>query len=125
MFEAQITGIHPSVAFHQLFISLLSNLFVVSCNGLSAQSGTKRLPKLIYTPSLLPDKELNRKLTELSLPVTGNRQVNRGLFSKIHCVYVEVVSQTRVKRHQEFTLMYNAECDKENPRTSIVQCIVL
>lgn len=67
-----------------------------SCS-LGAQS-TKRLPKLIYTPSLLPDKELNRKLTDLGLPVTGNRQI-------------------RVKRHQEFTLFYNAECDKENPRT--------
>ena len=25
-----------------------------------------------------------------------------------------------MKRHQDFTVWYNAECDKENPRTSTV-----
>eukprot|EP00118_Oscarella_pearsei_P006491 m.29413 g.29413 ORF g.29413 m.29413 type:complete len:523 (+) comp31166_c0_seq3:190-1758(+) len=58
----------------------------------------KRLPKLVYTPALLSDKALNKKLVEVGLPTTGNRQ-------------------TKIKRHRDFTIAYNAELDHENPRS--------
>ncbi|XP_072050560.1 uncharacterized protein [Amphiura filiformis] len=55
----------------------------------------KPLPKLVY--NLMSDKDIRKKLKEFNLPHQGNKQV-------------------MVKRLQEFTLLYNAECDSDSPR---------
>lgn len=72
-----IHPIVPPIVHVPIVITNLSLTFSSSSRGV--KNGMKRLPKLIYTPSLLPDKELNRKLTDLGLPLTGNRQVDRTL----------------------------------------------
>ncbi|KAK7493595.1 hypothetical protein BaRGS_00015107 [Batillaria attramentaria] len=55
----------------------------------------KPLPKLVY--NLMPDKDIRRRLKELGLSTQGDRQ-------------------TLIKRHHEFTLFHNADCDSVTPR---------
>ncbi|XP_002730542.1 E3 ubiquitin-protein ligase RAD18-like [Saccoglossus kowalevskii] len=57
----------------------------------------KTLPKLVY--NLMSDKDLKKKLKEYNLSVQGSRQV-------------------LIKRIQEFTLLYNSQCDSENPKSA-------
>ena len=56
----------------------------------------KPLNKLVYT--LLSNTDLKRKMKEHGLSIKGERQ-------------------TLVKRHQEFTMMYNSECSKPKPKS--------
>ena len=62
-----------------------------------ASPQVKRLPKLVF--SIMNDKQLRKLLKEYHLPTQGKRDV-------------------LLKRIKEFTLLYNAECDALNPRTS-------
>ncbi|XP_076447739.1 uncharacterized protein LOC143284692 [Babylonia areolata] len=55
----------------------------------------KLLPKLVY--NLLSDKDLRKRLKDLGLTAKGDRQV-------------------LIKRHHEFTLYHNADCDSIAPR---------
>lgn len=56
----------------------------------------KPLNKLVYT--LLSNTDLKRKMKEHGLSIKGDRQ-------------------TLVKRHQEFTIIYNSECSKPKPKS--------
>ncbi|CAL4145340.1 unnamed protein product, partial [Meganyctiphanes norvegica] len=55
----------------------------------------KNMAKLVY--SLLSDKQLRQKLKEVGLNNQGDKQ-------------------TLMRRHQRYTVLYNAECDLERPR---------
>ncbi|XP_022791441.1 E3 ubiquitin-protein ligase RAD18-like isoform X2 [Stylophora pistillata] len=57
----------------------------------------KPLPKLVY--NVMSDKELLRRLKEWNLSTKGNRS-------------------TLIKRHQEFVMLYNSQCDSERPMTA-------
>ena len=63
----------------------------------SSSPRLKRLPKLVF--NIMNDKQLRKQLKEYHLPTQGKRDV-------------------MMKRLKEFTLLYNAECDALNPRTS-------
>ena len=54
------------------------------------------MAKLVY--NLMSDKELRKRLKEIGLPCQGDRQA-------------------MIKRHHEFTLIYNTQCDSENPQS--------
>ena len=54
------------------------------------------MPKLVY--NLMRDAELRRRLNEVGLPASGDRS-------------------TLIRRHQELTLLYNAESDSLNPKS--------
>ncbi|XP_046840165.1 E3 ubiquitin-protein ligase RAD18-like [Xenia sp. Carnegie-2017] len=58
--------------------------------------GRKPMNKLVY--KLLSNTELKRKMKEHGLSIKEDRQ-------------------TLVKRHQQFTIMYNSECGKEKPKS--------
>ncbi|XP_070559894.1 E3 ubiquitin-protein ligase RAD18-like [Ptychodera flava] len=64
--------------------------------SLRSSGKRKPLPKLVHT--LMSDKDLRKKLKEYNLSVLGNRQA-------------------LVKRLQEYTLLYNSQCDSENPKS--------
>lgn len=53
------------------------------------------MAKVVYT--LLTQAELKRRLRECQLSTQGTKE-------------------QMIKRHQEFLLIYNAECDSQNPR---------
>ncbi|CAH1782603.1 unnamed protein product [Owenia fusiformis] len=55
----------------------------------------KRLPKLVYT--LIKDKDLKKRLQNEGLSTQGDRKA-------------------MIKRHHEYTLLYNSECDAASPR---------
>lgn len=57
----------------------------------------KPLPKLVYT--VMAEKELRQRLREWNLSSKGDRA-------------------TLVKRHQDFVMLYNAQCDAEKPMTA-------
>ena len=63
----------------------------------SATPKRKTLPKLVY--NLMKDGEIKRRLSEVGLPTQGDR---RAL----------------IRRHQEFTLLYNTQCDALEPKSS-------
>ncbi|XP_061076527.1 E3 ubiquitin-protein ligase RAD18 [Conger conger] len=66
----------------------------------SLRSSTKKrkpLAKLVY--NLLTIQDLRKKLRDLSLPTQGSRD-------------------QLVRRHQEYVLMYNAECDSFSPKSA-------
>lgn len=56
----------------------------------------RRMAKLVY--NLLSMQELRRRLKECHLPTQGSRE-------------------QLVRRHQDFTHMYNAQCDSLTPKT--------
>ncbi|XP_060775529.1 E3 ubiquitin-protein ligase RAD18 isoform X2 [Neoarius graeffei] len=70
-----------------------------SCSAFIEPNSQKRRPmaKLVYT--LLTMVELKRRLRECHLSTQGSRQ-------------------QLIRRHQEFTHIYNAQCDALNPRSS-------
>lgn len=75
-----------------------SSLAVKGSNAL-IQTVQKRkpLPKLVYT--LMPEKELRQRLKEWNLSTKGDKA-------------------SLVKRHHDFVLLYNAECDSIKPKSA-------
>ncbi|XP_036426861.1 E3 ubiquitin-protein ligase RAD18 isoform X2 [Colossoma macropomum] len=65
--------------------------------GLRSSGKRRPMAKVVYT--LLTMAELKRRLRECHLPTQGSRD-------------------QLIRRHQEFTHIYNAQCDSLNPRTS-------
>lgn len=61
------------------------------------QAPMKRMSKPVY--NLLKDSELKRLLQELQLPISGDRE-------------------QLIRRHSEFLLLYNAECDALRPKST-------
>ncbi|KAL5014647.1 hypothetical protein ScPMuIL_008917 [Solemya velum] len=61
----------------------------------SAAPKRKPLPKVVY--NIMSDKDIRKRLKEAGLSSQGNRKV-------------------LVKRHHDYLLAYNAECDSLNPR---------
>lgn len=57
----------------------------------------KPLPKLVY--SVMPEKELRHRLKEWNLSTKGDKA-------------------TLVKRHQDFVMLYNSQCDAAKPMTA-------
>lgn len=58
----------------------------------------RRLSKPVY--NLMKDAELKKLLAELSLPTTGDRDL-------------------LIRRHTEYVILWNAECDTLKPKTEI------
>lgn len=72
------------------------NIHLDSCLKQSEErSQRKFLPKLVY--HLLSDKEIKKKLKEHGLSTSGNRQA-------------------LIRRHKNFIILYNANCDSLNPK---------
>ncbi|CAG0878553.1 unnamed protein product [Darwinula stevensoni] len=82
---------------------LINKMGVVYWATIEGKEDEKRkpMPKLVYR--LLPDKELRKRLHDLGLSDKGDRKA-------------------LINRHHRFTLLYNSECDKLNPKS--VQQIV-
>ncbi|XP_013392094.1 uncharacterized protein LOC106160123 [Lingula anatina] len=57
----------------------------------------KPMAKLVY--NLMSDKDIRKKLKDIGLPSQGDRQ-------------------TLIKRHHEFTMLYNSQCDSLNPKSA-------
>lgn len=80
------------------FAAVSSNMTIKGSNALIRMiQRRKPLPKLVY--NVMSDKELLKRLKEWNLSTKGNRT-------------------TLIKRHQEFVMLYNSQCDSEKPMTA-------